>query len=189
MARSADPLRFGLVSPISLDMPINLWRNRIAKDEVNQRTLPVLTINLTDRQRQCLQGVLHLKSAKEIARDLGISAHAVEKHLRASRDKLGAQTSAEAARLFAADRRLRGENPHYGFTELPSSLALGHEQRAQAKLNSVEVGGTGVIERDDDQLQPFSPGKTLAVIAIVAFGSVASLLMLIACAQALNALF
>ena len=37
---------------------------------------------LSPRQEACLRGVLELKSAKEIARDLGISPHAVEKHLR-----------------------------------------------------------------------------------------------------------
>jgi len=50
---------------------------------------------LSPRQEECLRGVLELKSAKEIARDLGISPHAVEKHLRVSREKYGVATSAE----------------------------------------------------------------------------------------------
>ena len=42
---------------------------------------------LTERQIACLQGVGQHKSAKEIGRELGISNHAVEKHLKAARQK------------------------------------------------------------------------------------------------------
>ena len=55
---------------------------------------------LSPRQQECLRGVLQLKSAKAIARDLGISPHAVEKHLRVSREKYGVTSSAEAARII-----------------------------------------------------------------------------------------
>ncbi len=144
---------------------------------------------LTERQRQCLEGILNLKSGKEIARELGISAHAVEKHLRASRDKLGATSSADAARLFAAQGRRGGDFPQYGFTELPTRPAASHELGALAKLVPIGTGGTRVIEGDDYQLRPLSAGRTLAAIAAIAFLSIASLLMLIACAQALDRLF
>lgn len=59
------------------------------------------TTNLTQREKDCLQGVLEQKTAKEMALELGISHHAVEKRLRSARKKLGAQTSRDAARIFA----------------------------------------------------------------------------------------
>jgi DNA-binding CsgD family transcriptional regulator len=45
---------------------------------------------LTERERVCLRQWLQHKSAKEIAGDLGISHHAVEKRLKMARTKLGA---------------------------------------------------------------------------------------------------
>jgi DNA-binding CsgD family transcriptional regulator len=56
---------------------------------------------LTERERVCLRQWLQHKSAKEIAADLGISHHAVEKRLKMARTKLGATSSLEAARMLA----------------------------------------------------------------------------------------
>jgi len=55
---------------------------------------------LTEREKVCLRQWLQHKSAKEIAADLGISHHAVEKRLKMARIKLGAGSSLEAARLL-----------------------------------------------------------------------------------------
>jgi DNA-binding CsgD family transcriptional regulator len=62
---------------------------------------------LTEREKVCLRQWLQHKSAKEIAADLGISHHAVEKRLRMARTKLGATSSLEAARML-------GEAERYG---------------------------------------------------------------------------
>lgn len=62
---------------------------------------------LTDREKVCLRKWLEHKSAKEIAADLGISHHAVEKRLKMARTKLGATSSLEAARML-------GEAEGYG---------------------------------------------------------------------------
>jgi DNA-binding CsgD family transcriptional regulator len=62
---------------------------------------------LTDREKVCLRQWLQHKSAKEIAVDLGISHHAVEKRLKMARIKLGATSSLEAARML-------GEAEGYG---------------------------------------------------------------------------
>ncbi len=53
---------------------------------------------LTEREKVCLREWLQHKSAKEIAGELGISHHAVEKRLKMARTKLGATSSLEAAR-------------------------------------------------------------------------------------------
>ena len=62
---------------------------------------------LTEREKVCLRQWLQHKSAKEIAADLGISHHAVEKRLKLARTKLGATSSLEAARML-------GEAEGYG---------------------------------------------------------------------------
>jgi DNA-binding CsgD family transcriptional regulator len=56
---------------------------------------------LTEREKVCLRQWLQHKSAKEIAADLGISHHAVEKRLKMARTKLGATSSLEAARMLS----------------------------------------------------------------------------------------
>ena len=55
---------------------------------------------LTEREKVCLRQWLQHKSAKEIAADLGISHHAVEKRLKMARIKLDATSSLEAARML-----------------------------------------------------------------------------------------
>ncbi len=62
---------------------------------------------LTEGEKVCLRQWLQHKSAKEIAVDLGISHHAVEKRLKMARTKLGAASSLEAARML-------GEAEGYG---------------------------------------------------------------------------
>lgn len=64
---------------------------------------PITT--LTERERQALRGWLEHKTAKEIALDLGVSHHAIEKRLKTARFKLGVASSLEAARLLARSER------------------------------------------------------------------------------------
>lgn len=71
---------------------------------------------LSEREKVCLRQWLQHKSAKEIAADLGISHHAVEKRLKMARMKLGATSSLEAARMLA-------ESEGYGRT-VPQSPDL-----------------------------------------------------------------
>lgn len=56
---------------------------------------------LTEREKECLRAWLDHKTAKEIALDLGISHHAVEKRLKMARIKLEVANSIDAARLLA----------------------------------------------------------------------------------------
>lgn len=55
---------------------------------------------LTDREKECLRRRLNHQSAKEMALDLGISPHAVEKRLKMARAKLGLSSSLDAARAL-----------------------------------------------------------------------------------------
>jgi DNA-binding CsgD family transcriptional regulator len=141
---------------------------------------------LSPRQEECLRGVLELKSAKQIARDLGISPHAVEKHLRLCREKFGVTTTAEAARKFA---RLQGSDfPHSGVSGL---VALGRsadegvvlEHPVKPSLAALE-DTFGVLSGD----HPLTPRQTLLTIAAVSFASIVGLLLLVACAEGIRRL-
>jgi DNA-binding CsgD family transcriptional regulator len=55
---------------------------------------------LTERQKQCLRGVYANLEIKEIGRQLGLSPHTVNEHLRDARRLLGVSRSMQAARLL-----------------------------------------------------------------------------------------
>lgn len=142
---------------------------------------------LSLRQEQCLRGALELKSAKEVARDLGISSHAVEKHFRIAREKFGVATTAEAARLYAAS--LTGtESPHCGPSDLESLSHRGDDRAAEGGSGSVPAHRFGETNGAQSLDQPLSPRQTLLAIAAVSFGSIIALLILVACAQGIRSL-
>src|SRR3954447_22287506 len=77
---------------------------------------------LTEREKVSLRQWLQHKSAKEIAADLGISHHAVEKRLKMARTKLGATSSLEAARILGdaeGDGQAVTQSPDLVFDALP----------------------------------------------------------------------
>ncbi len=57
---------------------------------------------LTDREKDCLRRLQRHQTAKEMAIDMGISPHAIEKRLKMARAKLGVSSSLQASRLLAA---------------------------------------------------------------------------------------
>src|SRR4051812_5687317 len=85
---------------------------------------------LTEREKVSLRLWLQHKSAKEIAAELGISHHAVEKRLKMARTKLGATSSLAAARMLgeaegygqavthSPDLVSEARPPHSAFTRL-----------------------------------------------------------------------
>lgn len=146
---------------------------------------PVGSRQLSGRQEECLRGVLALKSAKQIARELGITPGGVEKHLKACRDKFGVTTTAQAARLFALDQRGR-ESPQWGFSDLAPAEAKEQQGRVLGQQLSAAAAEdrTGALLLD----QPLSPRYTLLAIAAVSFVSIVGLLLLVACAEGIRTL-
>lgn len=69
---------------------------------------------LTEREKVCLRLWLQHKSAKEIAVDLGISHHAVEKRLKVARLKLGVASSLQAAQMLDAAEGHQHSTPAAG---------------------------------------------------------------------------
>ena len=84
----------------------------------DQSSIPTSAIDrLTEKERECLWLWLEHKTAKEIALQLDVSHHAVEKRLKMARTKLGVATSLEAARVLA---RAEGyDRPVAGPPDLP----------------------------------------------------------------------
>jgi DNA-binding CsgD family transcriptional regulator len=74
---------------------------------------------LTDNEKECLRRRLQQQTAKEMALDLGVSPHAVEKRLKMARTKLGLSSSLDAARLLAASDGYQRTGPQSG--DLPSA--------------------------------------------------------------------
>jgi DNA-binding CsgD family transcriptional regulator len=69
---------------------------------------------LTEAQLECLQLVRRRKTAKQIARTLNITHHAVEQRLKSARRKLGVETTAEAVDLLEAAERAAYGDTVYG---------------------------------------------------------------------------
>lgn len=92
---------------------------------------------LTSKQREALRLSLVRKSSKEIARELGISARAVDQRLDAARIILEAKNRFEAGRVFRT--YLRGSE---GFTSDPFLLGRsGQERRGEGCEPSLYVLG------------------------------------------------
>jgi DNA-binding CsgD family transcriptional regulator len=94
---------------------------------------------LTEREKEALRAWLNHKSAKEIALDLGITHHAVEKRLKMARTKLNAGSSLEAARMLA---EAEGAADGYGqaVTAAPD-LVPAPPQSPSRRYRPIVIGG------------------------------------------------
>src|SRR5690349_23764900 len=77
---------------------------------IDTRTASALA-RLTDNEKECLRRRLQQQTAKEMALELGVSPHAVEKRLKMARTKLGLSSSLEAARLLTATEAYQRTGP------------------------------------------------------------------------------
>lgn len=138
---------------------------------------------LTERQQQCLEGVLQYKTAKHIGRELGITHHAVEKHLKAARVKLGADDTLQAARTYIA--QLTTGRPYYGAAELSQpgeeGPTIDRPEPMSFLLRDVATDSKGLV-------YDFCPRQTLIAIALAGIGLVAVLALIIAIAQGVGQL-
>ena len=138
---------------------------------------------LTERQKQCLLGALRRQTAKQIGRDLGITHHAVEQHLKAARRKLGASDTGDAVRIFAAT--LTTDRPYYGSSELSGATQSLHlpDQPPRSKDQLRDVAMERMSAAHD-----LSAWQTLVAVAVSALGLVAIMALIIAIAQGVQQL-
>jgi DNA-binding CsgD family transcriptional regulator len=92
---------------------------------IDARMRAALT-RLTDNEKECLRRRLQQQTAKEMALQLGVSPHAVEKRLKMARTKLGLSSSLEAARLLAASEGYQRTGPHSA--DLARAPSAGHKR-------------------------------------------------------------
>jgi DNA-binding CsgD family transcriptional regulator len=92
--------------------------------EIDEKTRAALG-RLTAGEKDCLRRKLRHQTAKEIALDLGVSPHAIEKRLKMTRAKLGLSSSVEAGRLLVAAERYQRTAPQH--SDLPALAGTGHK--------------------------------------------------------------
>ena len=134
---------------------------------------------LTGRQRQCLEGFIARKTAKEIGRDLGITHHAVEQHLKAARKKLGAYDTLEAARRYAGSAYTTIE-PYYAAPEVfgtPDDRSSPRQPKQASNLLR------DIATEEPRLIQTLSPAQTLAAIGVCGLGMIAILSLIVAVAN------
>ena len=135
--------------------------------------------HLTDRQRQCLEGFVARKTAKQIGRELSITHHAVEQHLKAARKKLGATDTIEAVRRYFGDQ-IPTAGPYYAAPEVSPDPTIEQFDRqpefAVSRLRDVATDGPGLI-------QALSARQTLAAIGLCGLGMITILSLIVAVAN------
>lgn len=102
-------------------------------EEIDDSTQAAI-LRLTEAERECLKRCLLHQTAKQMALDLGISPHAVEKRLKMARAKLGLSSSLEAAKLVELSDRYGRLGPNS--SALPSDNAKSDEQGSVAAPRS-----------------------------------------------------
>jgi DNA-binding CsgD family transcriptional regulator len=139
---------------------------------------------LTERQRDCLQGYLQRKTAKEIGRELGIGHHGVEQHLKAARKKLGAKSTAEAARLYFGSGDTTSE-PYYAPSELsgeaPRESCVSNREAGRLLLRDIATDRPQMV-------QTLSAGQTLMAIGLSGVGMITILSLIVAVADGVSQL-
>lgn len=132
---------------------------------------------LTAREKEVLRAWLAHKSAKEIALDLGITHHAVEKRLKMARTKLGAATSLEAARMLA---QAEGATEGYGQTvtappDVSASPSLPPSRRYRPfVLGGIAMSLSLILALALAPASPLAPDDERAVAAAAAAASAAA---------------
>jgi DNA-binding CsgD family transcriptional regulator len=102
----------------------------MAMDATIDARMQAALARLTDNEKECLRRRLRQQTAKEMALDLGVSPHAVEKRLKMARTKLGLSSSLEAARLLAATEGYQQMGPQaVDLARPPSARQVGRHHQ------------------------------------------------------------
>ena len=129
--------------------------------EVIDESKRAAILRLTTAERECLKRCLGHQTAKQMALDLGISPHAVEKRLKMARAKLGLSSSLEAARLVESLERSGRLGPH------ASDLPSGHAGPDEAGFEAAPRNETAWITRRP-QVYMVSGAMLMSVLAAAA---------------------
>ena len=115
---------------------------------------------LTDNEKECLRRRLRQQTAKEMALDLGVSPHAVEKRLKMARTKLGLSSSLEAARLLEASEEYQQTGPQT--SELAAPAPRGdkrfHRTLTLGAITMSLLIATAIVLAVQGGVAPLEPG-------------------------------
>ena len=125
---------------------------------VDDERIRMALARLTTNERECLRRRLLPQTAKEMAAELGISPHAVEKRLKMARAKLGVSSSLEAARLLAASEGYQPLVPR------PSDLSPGNG-KGEAMTVAAPASGTAAYRL------PYQGLLMLMLLALLGFAA------------------
>ena len=128
-------------------------------DAIDESTRAAI-LRVTKAERECLKRCLSHQTAKQMALDLGISPHAVEKRLKMARAKLGLSSSLEAAKLVEESERSGRLVPQS--TDLLSAKPRADEDG----LVAAPRNGVGWITRH--RVHVISGAMVMSVLAAVA---------------------
>lgn len=153
---------------------------------------------LTDKQREVIALVSEGMTSKEIARKLGISESAVNQRIEVTRQRLGGMSRAQIARIYRQTSTLVITIPtSNSLTGKSIQLQREAEPEQQSSPEGAETllapvsNGTGVLQPSNffpQRLAPDSPLMRVALIVAIAFGILASAVLVLAVSQALNAI-
>jgi DNA-binding CsgD family transcriptional regulator len=105
---------------------------------------------LSERQRQCLDGVAKGMTSKQIARDLGLSPSTVDNHIRLAIERLGAPDRAAAAQMLrgevGTDVHRKSVPQKYGLFTLPPLGGVKNELDARQRVfHIVQIALLGIM--------------------------------------------
>lgn len=134
---------------------------------------------LSDKQKDCLRLVLQCKTSKEIARELGISPHTVDRRLKDAIEQLGVSSRFEAARLLARCETCQSLACQPTALSEPVEAAP-HQLSEIAAAGSAlgELPGATSVRRDPED------GASLDGTGVRSLGPVARLFLIVAVALA-----
>lgn len=171
------------------------------------RPLPPVLAQLTEAQLECLQLVRRRKTAKQIARSLNITHHAVEQRLKSARRKLGVETTAAAIDLLEAAERQAYGGTVYGVPDIarmdldwappPSSPPYGGDSGSGVMTAFSPVvdmtaqrspSPAKMMEMLLGSAEAMSWQRKLLLMAAMAFGAVTLVILLISIIEGLSRL-
>lgn len=152
---------------------------------------------LTDKQREVIALVSEGMTSKEIARKLGISESAVNQRIEVTRQRLGGMSRAQIGRIYRQTSTLVITIPTSNSLTGKSIQLLREAEPEQhstpegaATLLASAHNGNGVLQPSTfshPTLAPSSTGMRFVIVVAIACGLLASAVLILAVAQALNA--
>jgi DNA-binding CsgD family transcriptional regulator len=153
---------------------------------------------LTHKQREVIALVSEGMTSKEIARKLGISESAVNQRIEVTRQRLGGMSRAQIARIYRQTSTLVITIPtSNSLTGKSIQLQREAELEQQSSPEGAEAlsasasDGNGVLQPSTFSpriMVPHSTAMRLAVVVAVACGLLASAILILAVAQAINSI-